>query len=402
MKHKERTMARRATTGNSKKSSGKSAWAKARDTTKDDKPFGEAVPFEAGTYTMQIVRATVYKDESKGSMLRTEWCALDEDDYGVIGTLFEGPCEEPDRLVWIQRTLATLGVDLDEVDYDEPSDLEAIYNELIEENVCAKVRVTEKDGYRNMRIGKEVEVDEDLLVDPASVFGDNSSGGEKKGSKKKQQEEEEEEEEELEDAFVDGDEVEFKKGRKTEQGTVVGYDEDGNVLIKVGKKQVAMPEDKVSLLESEEPEEEEPEEPEETEETVEITWDTIEVGDKVIVDFGEEDGTLDAIVTSKPPRGKKKNEIQVTVDGEDDPEMITIDMITEVLESEEAEETEEEEEEESSLEFDVGDEVEFKKGRKKVTGTIKKLDDETATIKVAGQRTLEKISIDDLSHVIVE
>ena len=113
----------------------------------------------------------------------------------------------------------------------------------------------------------------------------------------------------------------------------------------------------------------------------------------MLVDFGD-DGQLEAECTSKPRGSKPKNSIQVTVADEDTPEMITCDMIVKKY-------GDEEEEEEGGLEFEEGDEVTFKKGRKTLSGVVNTLmDNDTAKIKLEGIRKLEIVDIDNLNHAV--
>lgn len=389
-------MARRNSTRGAK--SGASAWNRARETTANDQPFGEAIPVEPGRYSMQLVGAEV-GDFGGDLKLMRKWCVLDNDDFGgLICAEWEGPLDDPDRLVWVQRNLAALGVDLDEVEYEEPKDLEEIYGELIEDCVCASVKVVEKDGYINMRVGKAIEVDEDELVDPKAALSGKAEEAEektpKRGAGKKQSKrsttEEEEEIEEDDDLDV-GDWVEFKKGRKKLSGKITEVTDDDEAVIDVDGDEHTVSFDACTRIEA--PEEDEPEGEGEP-----LEWDDLTVGDRVLLDFGE-DGEVEAKVTSKPPKTKKKGTVFVHCDDAEDEgeqEEVEVSQVIKILGNEASEG------EEDGIEFEEGDEITFKKGRKLIEGTIKSIDDDKAKVKIEGQRKLEVVDIDKLSHVSVD
>lgn len=299
-------------------------WNKAKENADDG--FGDPVPLDAGNYRMQLVGASIIDTDSKGRTLVFKWCVIDEDDNGVICTEFEG-IEDDERIVWVQRKLISLGVDLDEIEVDSEDDLIGVFEELIKECVCARVRVIEKDGYTNMRVLKAVDVDDDELVDAEEALkggGGSSSDGESEEKSK------------------------AKRGR--------------------GKKK---------------------------EEPTGVTKDELEVGDKIKFTDPESGDVYDAEITSLPPKGKNVQILASDAESADDVEVIEVDQITEVVSSggDDADEGDDDGEEGP----EVGDEVEFKRGRKKATGVVRSVEDGVAKVKISGQRKLEEIDVEKLT-----
>ena len=214
----------------SKKKTGSMAglWKKSKEKAKENN-FTDAIVSEVGNYRMQIVGAEIgdYGDERK---IMLKWVVIDDDDCeGQINTCWEG-IETEERLIWLQRMLIGLGVDIDDIDPEEEEDLLEVFNELIEEQVCAKVQIKEKDGYINMRVGKAIEIDDDLLLDPDEALGKKKSkkSSSKRGSKKDEQKEEESLEDELEKMskaelkkYVIEEELDFKVTRKMDEDTII-------------------------------------------------------------------------------------------------------------------------------------------------------------------------------------
>jgi hypothetical protein len=207
-------------------------WNKGRETTANEKgAFGEAVPVDVGRYQMQLVGFNIgdYGGERK---VMEKWVVLDEGDHrGAICTRWEGIADE-ERIIWLQRTLAGLGVDLEEKTIESEDDLAAVYQELVDDKTVAKVKVTEKDGWTNMRVGAKVDVDSGDLFDPGEVMKDaakgarGGSGGGSSGGKGDSGGAVE---------FDKGDRVSFKIGSKTYEGEITGFDKDDNAEIEYEK-----------------------------------------------------------------------------------------------------------------------------------------------------------------------
>ena len=221
-------------------------WEKARKTTANESS-GDFVPVDPGSYIMQLVsvEAQTFKEQRK---LWWKWCVVEADDEQAIGEIchdFEG-IDDDERLIWVQRNLIALGVDLESTEIEDESDLLTVYRDLIEDNCCARVKVTEKDGWVNMRVQKRVEVEEDLLVDPEEAIKGNA------GSKSDGDDDPEGEEEET-DVDV-GNRVTWEDGKRA--GKIVGFDDEDNAIIKEDgkRKKATISLDDLELEDSEEDE----------------------------------------------------------------------------------------------------------------------------------------------------
>lgn len=226
-------------------------WKKAKGEAKKG-GFGEAVPVEAGAYNMQFFHAEIgdFGDARKVMMC---FSVLDEgDDRGKVCKCWEGLDE--DRLVWLIRMLMSMGVDVDDVECETEDDLQEIFDKLAADNTVVSVKVTQKDGWTNMRVKKVVDVDSSELFDAeelAKALKEGESGGGKsskdddkptkpaKGAKAEKAEEPEEM------AIAEGDVVKFKhpKTKKATEGEIVGFDDDDNpkVLVEGEKKPIVVP-----------------------------------------------------------------------------------------------------------------------------------------------------------------
>jgi hypothetical protein len=156
----------------------KGAWGKAREETKNDKGFGEFVPVEPGMYVMQLVGVEI-GDFGNARKLRAMYAVISDDEsHGAICNDFMA-IDDEERLVWLQRWLVRLGVDLDEFEPDDEDDLAELVRELIADGTCCKVKVVEKDGYTNMPVQRMVEVDEADLHDPEEALESAGVGEER-------------------------------------------------------------------------------------------------------------------------------------------------------------------------------------------------------------------------------
>lgn len=268
-------MARRGTAGL------KGLWAKARETTKDERG-GDFIPVDVGSYVMQIVDASL-GEWGGARKIWLKWCVISGADESDIGAI----CNEwlqidtEEKMKWVQRELIALGVDVDEVEIETDEDLLGVFKGLIDERAAARVRVTEKDGYSNMRVQKAVEVDEDDLVDPVEVLNTRAGSTD----------------DDEEDELKVGDRVEIEVKGKKVTGEVAGFTNDDDVEVSVeGKKKpiVVALDDVTRLDEEDEEDEDEEDEDDDSDEDDEDDEDEddeveIEVGDEVIVSVGGKD-----------------------------------------------------------------------------------------------------------------
>jgi len=188
----------------------KELWNQAKEEAKDSN-FGDAVPLEPGAYRMQLVSASI-DDIQDVKTLLTKWCVLDEEDEGVICTDFQ-KIETAEQMVWAQRLMLSLGLDIDAVDPEDDNDILEVFNEAIDDGIASKVKVIAKDGYTNMRIGKAIEVDEDDLFDPKEALGKSKKSESKKSSSRSS-----------------------RRGKKKEKLTVEQAEKDLEDLDKAGMK----------------------------------------------------------------------------------------------------------------------------------------------------------------------
>ena len=206
-----RTTSKRGGRKSSGGSSMKKLWEEAKQKAKEDS-FGEAIPLDVGSYRMQLVSADI-QDIKDHKTLLTKWAVLDEDDAGEICTNFQR-MDTVDEIVWVQRLMISLGFDIDSVDPDEDSDVLEAFNEAIKEGTVAKVKVIEKDGYTNMRIGKADTFEDDELFEPKDVLKPKKSGKDKSSSRNNKKDEVDLDK--LEEELADMSKAELKKYIKDE------------------------------------------------------------------------------------------------------------------------------------------------------------------------------------------
>lgn len=221
--------------------------------------FGDAVPLEPGKYTMQLVDRKIddFGDQRK---IMLTWAVLDEEKRGTLCKMWEGLDEE--RLVWLQRLLVSMGLDLNDLTIEDEDDLDKVFGDLIADNCVASVKVTEKDGWTNMRVQKRVEVETDELLDPEEAVksgGGGGGGGSKSSSKGSSKSEAKEEPKDEGFKIDEGDVVQFMhpKTKKKAVGEIVGFDDDDNpkIMVEGEKKAVVVPIDSVlEKVEADKPE----------------------------------------------------------------------------------------------------------------------------------------------------
>lgn len=350
-------------------------WSKARETTKEDKGFGEFVPVEPGIYNMQLVDATIdtFGDRRK---LLTKWCVVgDDDNPSAVCSQFD-TIDDEERLVWLQRLLVAMGIDLDEVSIDNEDDLLDIFKGKVEEQLVCRVKVTEKEGFKNTRIQKVVEVDDSEKVDAEAVM--KAAGGAKagnKGSEKKSKGKEKEPEPDAEVSVEEGDRVSWENDDgNTVEGEIVGFADDGDAKVREDgqKKSVIKPLEALTKLEAAE------EAPAEDEPVV------IKKGMKV--DHNGKSG----VVTSVPPKG---DQVQVTYDKTKKAAMVDRDELT--IDEEVADEPEEAAAEEATI--DVGSKVIATIKGKDQAGVVKSISDDGTTAKVKVGNQLIQVKVEDLA-----
>ncbi len=240
-----------------------SAWKKKKD---EAKKGGDFIPVEDGMYVMQLAKAEFadYNDKRK---CRTQWVVIEGDeekDRGQICNNFRG-LETEDQLMWLQRELLAMGVDIDEHEVEDEDDILAIYNELIEARHCQKIQVkTNKEGYTNMNLKKPAEVDEDETFDPDEIF--------KQAAKASSSSDDDGDDDDDDDKDKDNDEVLEEgtavawtsKGGKALSGVVQGHDDAGGVLVKIDGKEKIVTKDReiLTVILSEKDADDESDEPE--------------------------------------------------------------------------------------------------------------------------------------------
>ena len=210
-------MARRS--GSTKTKAKGGLWSGAKDKAKEG-GFDDAVPLEAGVYNMQLVSVEI-GDFGSERKLMTKWAVIGDDENDeTICTYWEG-LESEERLVWLQRQMMALGMDLDAISEDNmEDDVIDAYGDALADGLVARVKVIEKDGYTNMRIQKAIEWDEDELYNPDDVLGGKKAPA-KKG-KGKAAKKEEAKEDELEAELEAMDKVELKAFIKEEKLDIKG------------------------------------------------------------------------------------------------------------------------------------------------------------------------------------
>lgn len=339
-----------------------SAWNKAKDKVAEDGGDWIEVP-AGGPYPCQLVDAEI-ADFGGEQKVKTKWCVVSDDEFrGKLLTNFQSIATD-ESLVWIQRELIAMGVDVDSLTIEKDSDILDVYQSLIDDKVCVLVRVTENGEYLNMRVKKATEVEESLLVDPQDA---------KKGKVAEEEGGEDEGGEEI--TLEVGSIITFKRKGKEAQAEVLEFNEDEDPIVKIGKRKVTIPSDDITDATS--PESEEPEEPEEEGAEVESDGPQIEVGTKISADFDGE--VYEGEVTSNPPG---TSEVQCTFsDGEImmmDPTDLTVLADEEEEPAEEAEEAEEADE----GEFSKGDLVLVKLKGSQRKASVEKFDGTHVTVKL--------------------
>ncbi len=277
---------------------------------------GDAVPVDTGTYAMQLVKADIAEVKGEPKLI-TAWCVLDEgDEQHKLCKQFDTINAE--KYHWILKLLTQLGIDVDETGLsDDEATTETlidVLNEKIEDQTIARVQVTEKDGYRNMRVkGVHPEADDFTTVDPAEAIGGkvsasssqeddadeaaddeeeekpvdnkykNASQATKapKSDGRKVQRKDDKEEESEEPVFAEGDRVTFENDDGDEvEGEIVGIIGDDARVRKDGEKKAQIrPLDMLTKLDAEEDDTSD----DDTAEEVEDEPVEVKVGSKVIV-----------------------------------------------------------------------------------------------------------------------
>jgi len=300
--------------------------------------FGDPVPLDPGTYEMQLCKATIDDYGSSRKVMLKFVVLSPEDSSGAVCTYWEG-VEDDARLVWLQRLMIALGIDLDEVEIEEESDILAAFDGVIEEGCACRVRVIEKDGFTNMRVLKAIEVDD--LFDPEEAL---KGGG---SSSRKSSDKEEEDEGEEDDAITKED---LKVGMQVEVETGPDETTDAEItsLPPKGRK-------------------------------VQVRFENHDEEDVELIDIGD---VVSVYEDEEEPEDGQDEESEEEDEKKDDDE--------------------EADDEDGDLKIEPGDFVTFKQGRKKVEAEVVSVDDddETAMVKIGGKgRAIEK-DLEDLELVL--
>ena len=218
------------------------AWAKKKD---EAKKGGDFIPVEDGMFVMQIVKAEI-ADYGEKRKCRTQWYVLESDiekERGLICNGFRG-LETEDHLMWLQRELLAMGVDLDEQQVEDEDDILAIYHELIEARHCQRMQVkTNKEGYSNLKFKKPAEVDEDDTIDLDEVFKESATA-----QASKDDDDDDDDKDGGDEALAEGVAVGWtSKAGKALTGVVQGEDDDGGVLVKIDGKDRVVTKDREQL-----------------------------------------------------------------------------------------------------------------------------------------------------------
>lgn len=360
-------------------------WGKARETTKKDKGFGEFVPVDVGVYSMQLLEATIDSFGSKKDAvlkLRLKWGVLDDgDDRGAVCTQFEG-VEGEERQQWIQRLMRNMGIDSDVIDaISDGDELLAAFQECVDNKLVCKVKVTEKDDFKNVRVQKPIDHDEDDKLNAEEVL--KEAGGAKANNAKADKAEAKGKKEEPaadEVAIGEGDRVSWEDAKgNTVEGKIVGFTQDDSAKVQAdgSKKTEIKPLDALTKLEEEAPTE--------TDDTVNEEVTVIEKGTKVLHDGKE------ATVTSTPPKTTK---VQITYTKSKKVAMVErADLDVEAEEEAPAEEASAEE----AATIDVGSKVLATIKGKDQAGVVKWLSDDGTEAKVKIGNQLVRVKTEDLA-----
>lgn len=394
-----------------------SNWNKARETTGSETPMDDPVPLNPGTYTMQLLSGEVV-DAGDHRQVMFKWGVLDEgDSESVVCTEWER-IDDAERLVWLQRKFAALGVDLEDANIETEDDLTNLIAELVKDGVCAKVRVLEKDGYTNMRTRKYVEVEESRLFDPEEILKKGTASDASANTNAKTEDAPPAGVEEEYD-FKVGEPVRFTLGDGWKEGTILAFTDDDEAKIKVeGSKRAKT----VSLGNCE------PLNPQGSSDSDPSTDDNpnldtskgmseandsgsdpfkrtdFKVGDRILADFGE-DGKLEGEVTSVPPDGP---DIQFTPDDTKQPELLAAELVVSIFPKAETSSrrrrgVDSASSSESSPQTSGDDEswsekdaCRFMDGKKQHDGEVRSVDGQVAKVKVQGIRKLFSVPVDKL------
>lgn len=334
----------------------------------------ELIPVDTGQYTFQLLKGEPV--DGKGNrMALLHWgvvSAKEDDDVGKVCKNFYN-LEDADRIVWLQRDLKTLGIDLEEYTVESEDDLFGLIDELIEDNACALVQVVEKDGYVNMRVKKRVEVDNDELLDR-----DDTLAG-KGGSDS--DDDDDDDGDDSGDEFEVGDEVTWTDSKGNEKsGKITEINEDDEVATvrQEGKKRGT----KVPLDDLESADDDDDDDADgDGDDDDAPDYDSMDA--KALKALCDE---REIIVKKSERKNAKKlkaklekwDEENADDDGDDDS----------------SDDDDDDDGDADAEGFEVGDEVAFDLDGKEKEGTITKLDGDVATVKVGKKK--HKVNVEDL------
>ena len=123
--------------------------------------------YEDGVYFAQLVGLEFAEAKQSGRpQLEWTWLFLEGDNKGKKTMDFDG-LDREDALVWVMRKLSQLGYAIDEL--QSPEELVDLVDEIVEEKICAKIRLKTKGEYQNLLIDRVVENSEEYLGDGDTV-----------------------------------------------------------------------------------------------------------------------------------------------------------------------------------------------------------------------------------------
>jgi hypothetical protein len=376
-------------------------WNTARETTAGETPMGDAVPVDPGAYVMQLVSAEI-DDYADKRQVMLKWAVIsDDENSGAICTEWEG-LFDAERLVWLQRKLAALGVDLNEVSIETEKDLETLLDELINDGTCAKVRVKEKDNYINMQTRAATDVEESDLFDPEEILkGEGSAAGAEASADNANQGDAAKKPDDSgqEYDFKEGETVTFQHDGKELTGVIQDFTDDDEAKLKIdGRKRTLMK--RCDDLTPAKPMSQQADEAQAANEESKgeggdpFKKGDLKVGDRVVVDFGS-DGTVEGEITSVPPG--RKQQVQFTGDDTKEPELIPAADIVRRLEAiKPSDDSKSGDSKGGDEPWNAGDDCQFMDGRKQMQGVVRDIEGDVARIKCEGTRKLFSIPVDKL------
>jgi hypothetical protein len=111
-----------------------------------------------GSYVCQLTGGELKEDKNDQLGVQLEWSITDGDETGEKLTMFFGNIEDEERVIWLQRTLRRLNVEVDEF---SPEDIPEILENLLKEAPKARLKVSTKGDFTNVNVDKLLGDDDD-------------------------------------------------------------------------------------------------------------------------------------------------------------------------------------------------------------------------------------------------